>query len=357
MSHADALPSPQSSVLSPQSSVLSPQSSVLSPQSSVLSPQSSVLSPAKHNPPVLTATARGIALFLGIFTLLNLASDLRVAGESGNTWWISLPPVVLGFVAMTFITWAFTPHRARLAMIAAVTVAIAGAAADAIRYYVVLARGGVRSAFPIPLSLLIVAAMVVVAIALAREPVRGRLRAVAIACAACAIVFPLAQIATYGLTDYRRPADVIVVFGAKAFPDGTLSDALADRVVTGCELYRAGLAPHLFFSGGPGEPEAMQRLALRLGVPRNAILDDPRGVNTESTVRNTMTLLHPPRILAVSHFYHLPRVKMTYQRYGATVYTVPSRNEAGGMLYNLARETAAFWRYYARRMGGGGDGR
>src|SRR5439155_17548504 len=113
-------------------------------------------------------------------------------------------------------------------------------------------------------------------------------------------------------------------FGAKAYADGTPSDALADRVRTACALYRDGLAPRLLFSGGPGEPAAMQHLAASLGVPEAAVLRDSEGVNTESTARNTVALLHAPsRVLAVSHFYHLPRIKMTYQRYGSEVYTVP----------------------------------
>jgi uncharacterized SAM-binding protein YcdF (DUF218 family) len=167
----------------------------------------------------------------------------------------------------------------------------------------------------------------------------------------------LAQISLFGLTDYRRPADLIVVFGARANADGTASDALADRVRTGCALYRAGLAPRLFFSGGPGagsvdEPEAMQRLARTLGVPDQAIVLDPQGINTESTVRNTMSLVpKPPRILAVSHFYHLPRIKMTFQRYGAEVWTVPSDNSVPWQMpFNIVREDVAFWAYYLRRL-------
>jgi hypothetical protein len=34
--------------------------------------------------------ARGVALFLGAFTLLNLAGDLRVRGFDLNLWWIDL---------------------------------------------------------------------------------------------------------------------------------------------------------------------------------------------------------------------------------------------------------------------------
>ena len=76
-------------------------------------------------------------------------------------------------------------------------------------------------------------------------------------------------------------------------------------------------------------------------------------MNTEATVRNTIPLFnewHSQRVLAVSHFYHLPRVKLAYQRAGLDVCTVPARQGRwlGQIPYNMAREVAAFWVYYAR---------
>jgi vancomycin permeability regulator SanA len=161
---------------------------------------------------------------------------------------------------------------------------------------------------------------------------------------AAAIVFPLAQVALFGATDYRRPADVIVVFGAHAYSDGTPSVPLADRVRTACELYHQGLAPRLLFTGGPGdgvidEPTAIQR--------------DANGVNTEASVSNSVGLMPPgTRVLVVSHYYyHLPRIKMTYQRYGVDVYTVPAQSSPQtSNAWNVVRESAAFWRYYVRRL-------
>jgi hypothetical protein len=42
---------------------------------------------------------------------------------------------------------------------------------------------------------------------------------------------------------------------------------------------------------------------------------------------------------------------MTYQRYGLDVLTVPSQNTVPfSMPFNLAREDAAFWWYYVRRL-------
>jgi uncharacterized SAM-binding protein YcdF (DUF218 family) len=130
---------------------------------------------------------------------------------------------------------------------------------------------------------------------------------------------------------------------------------LADRVRTACELYRQWLVNRLVFSGGPGdgavdEPRAMRRLALREGVPDRAILLDPHGVNTESTVRNTCALfdrLGVRRVLAVSHGYHLPRIRMCYRRAGREVFTVPARETCPlpGPSYLLCREVAAVWAY------------
>jgi uncharacterized SAM-binding protein YcdF (DUF218 family) len=121
-------------------------------------------------------------------------------------------------------------------------------------------------------------------------------------------------------------------------------------VRTAVELYQEGLAPRLLFSGGPGEPESMRKWALAHGVPDSAIVNDSAGLNTEATVRNTLQRMRG-RILAVSNFYHLPRIKLTFQRYGCDVYTVPSRTTMSALMpYQLAREDAAFWTYYARRF-------
>jgi len=308
---------------------------------------------------VLAAVARGIALFLGGFSLLNLAGDVRFGRANANLWWIDFSPlpgvlriVLLAAVAAALLAYGFAPRR-RMVTTVLFAIAIAAAIANAIRYYLVLARGGITTSFPVPLSLLVAAALVLILIAQSRTPERRPLL-IAASFVAASILFPIAQIAFFGATDYRRPADVIVVFGARAYADGTLSSSLADRMRTGCELYRAGLAPRILFSGGPGdgaihETEAMRRFAIAQGIPAAAITLDPQGINTESTVRNTAR--SGPRILAVSHSYHLPRIKMTYQRYGVDVYTVPARTSSvTPVAYNVARESIAFWAYYFRRL-------
>jgi uncharacterized SAM-binding protein YcdF (DUF218 family) len=162
----------------------------------------------------------------------------------------------------------------------------------------------------------------------------------------------------FGMADYSRPADLIVVFGARTYADGTPSDALADRVRTECDLYHEGLAPIVVMSGGPGdgavhETQAMMELAVSLGVPPEAILLEPLGLNTFATARNTAQLMQSrkaTRLLAVSHFYHLPRIKLSFARQGIDASTVPARESyvLSKMPLLIAREVAALWVYYVR---------
>ena len=58
------------------------------------------------------------------------------------------------------------------------------------------------------------------------------------------------------------------------------------------------------------------------------------------------------RVLAVSHFYHLPRIKMSYQRQGCEVYTVPAVESypLTQMPFFVLREVAALWVYYLRPL-------
>ena len=100
----------------------------------------------------------------------------------------------------------------------------------------------------------------------------------------------------------------------------------------------------------------MRQLALSLGVPDRAIRLDSEGLNTEATVRNTVALLqgmHARRVLAVSHGYHLPRVKIAYRRACCDVFTVPAKEtrhlRAEPLL--VLREVAALRAYYLRPLG------
>ncbi|HMK91971.1 MAG TPA: YdcF family protein, partial [Thermoleophilia bacterium] len=178
--------------------------------------------------------------------------------------------------------------------------------------------------------------------------------------ALCGLLFPLAQQVFFGKTDYRHPTAVTVVFGTQVHGDGRPSVCLIDRVRTAAQLYKAGLTQRLLLSGGRGADEpinetvAMRDLALGFGVPASAIEVDPNGVNTEATVRDTVPMVRAEgarQVGVVSDFFHLPRVKLAYERAGYDVTTVPSRAHRIPQTPMLVmREIPAFWVYYLRAV-------
>ncbi len=317
----------------------------------------------------LLAVARGLALFLGGFSLLNVLGRIIVRGFDANLWCIDLRPLpqwlstpALAVAAVFLVAYALRPlmsHWRRHATAVVTFCLFLAAAWNAVNYYVLLERGEVKSGTLVPLSVLIALAFWVMLLAVRGQNARQtppRRAVMALVFLACSAGFPMAQMYFFGKTDYSRPADAIVVFGAGVYADGTPSDALKDRMNTACQLYRQGLARWMVLSGGPGmgsvsETDAMRAMALKQGVPAEAIVVDPQGINTRATVENTEAMfrqLDVKRVLAVSHFYHLPRIKMTYQRQGLEVYTVPARESyfLTAMPYYMAREVAAIWAYY-----------
>lgn len=319
--------------------------------------------------------ARALAFFFGGFSLLNLAGNFLMPGFDANLWWIDLrifPDLVarlfllvsslclLGFgIRPPRSNWRQTVTAVVLTLLAAVLIW------NVAEFYTLLARRGLKVWFPFPLSLFTCVAVILILWVNGRsnaEPVQRRksVGKILVLFLACMAAFPLAQMICFGNTDYRRSADVAVVFGARVYNDGRPSVALADRVKTACQLYRDGLVKKLIFSGGPGdgaitESESMRRMAIRFGVSAQDILTDNAGVNTGATVRNTKAMferLGARKVLVVSHFYHLPRIKLAYQRAGCEVYTVPARESRFlvKMPYFVAREVPALWVYYFRPL-------
>ncbi|HWN70891.1 MAG TPA: YdcF family protein [Haliangium sp.] len=321
---------------------------------------------------------RAIALFLGAFSLLSFLLGLAVPSFDANIWWIdvrmlpawlevaALPAVGVSLLAYALLGplagWLRWPVALGLGFLAAVVVH------NTVLFYVLVVRGMIRTDFPVPLSLLVLVPVVMMVHDAWRGPPAHPWRAVRasdrwlalLTLALLVLAFPVVQMMCFGSTDYSRPADVIVVFGARAYADGRMSTALYDRTRTAVDLYRAGVAPALIFSGGPGdgdvhETEAMRRWALGQGVPDSAIMRDEGGLSTQHTVENTVSRFRKHgfrRVLAVSQFFHLPRIKLAYLRAGVDVYTVPARPSAP--LYKLPwfmlREVGGFWYYYLRPL-------
>ena len=327
------------------------------------------------SPSMVAGCARGVALFLGGFALVNIVAHCFSSQLDGNLWWVdlrvlpqSIATTLLAATANLLVAFALWPRGAplrRKLTLAALFVIGAVALENSVVFWLLLGRGEISTQTPVPFSLLVCGVSLWIASVVRKNPhpnFRHRF-AMAGAFVFSCLAFPVLQVFCFGHTDYRRHADAAIVFGARTYADGRPSMALADRVRTACELYRGGLVSKLVFSGGPGdgavhETEAMRALARTLGVPDNAIVVDRYGISTAATVGNTRPALWEAgakRIIAVSEFYHLPRIKLTYQSAGWEVYTVPANPSHWARnwpLRSIAREVAAFWSYYIRALGG-----
>jgi SanA protein len=110
----------------------------------------------------------------------------------------------------------------------------------------------------------------------------------------------------------EEPKRVAIIFGARVWNDGSPSNSLYDRVLTGVELYRAGRIKKLLMSGDKtgenyDEPAAMKKLALELGVAEGDIILDGDGKRTYDTCDRAKKIFEVQKAILVTQDYHQPR--------------------------------------------------
>jgi SanA protein len=136
-----------------------------------------------------------------------------------------------------------------------------------------------------------------------------------------AVALPQAIIWSSRRLIYARIEDaparrVAIVFGAGIWPDGRLSDVLADRVSTAVALYRAGKVEKLLMTGDNrfvdyNEPQAMKEYALQLGMPERDIVLDYAGRRTYDSCYRAKEIFEVPNAILVTQRFHLPRALYT----------------------------------------------
>lgn len=149
----------------------------------------------------------------------------------------------------------------------------------------------------------------------------------AVLAAVAVFLLGAAVLTSVGLTDRLADADAAVVPGNTVHADGTPSARLRARLDVALHMYREGRCKVIVVSGATGvegwdEAAVMKDYLVQQGVPPDRVLQDSRGVNTAATARNTALLLrqHDYRsVLAVSQFFHVPRLRMLLAGEGLAV--------------------------------------
>lgn len=126
--------------------------------------------------------------------------------------------------------------------------------------------------------------------------------------------------------------DTIIVLGTPARLDGTPSPEQRERTLEGVREFKAGIAPHLIFTGAAAhnrfvEAHVMATLALAQGIPADAIIEEGQALNT---IQN---IFYSQRIMAthgwtsaevVSSPSHLPRTSLILEHFPIQWRTHPS---------------------------------
>jgi len=140
--------------------------------------------------------------------------------------------------------------------------------------------------------------------------------------------------------DPMPQAEAIVVLGGSTrpadFPRPWVDvNEAGDRVLYGARLYKAGQAPKLILSGGriawrgggPPESADMAQIAIALGVPKTAIIQDPASLNTYQNAVNVKAILQREeisRILLVTSAMHMPRSLAIFRKQGMDAIAAPT---------------------------------
>jgi uncharacterized SAM-binding protein YcdF (DUF218 family) len=129
------------------------------------------------------------------------------------------------------------------------------------------------------------------------------------------------QLAPVANTNVGR-FDAIIVLGYRADSDGNPTPRMLSRVSEAVREYERGVAPRLILTGGPThhdfvEAQVMARAAEAEGIPRSAIFEEPKAMNTIQNACFSARIMkthgwHSAEI--VSSAYQLPRAAMIFER-------------------------------------------
>ena len=135
-------------------------------------------------------------------------------------------------------------------------------------------------------------------------------------------------------------ADAIVVLGGATRPPHAPRPWIdvmesGDRPLHGARLYLEGKASKVIMSGGridwkdggPPESSDMAELAKTLGVPADAILEDPTSLNTYQNAVNVKQILEAENlqtVLLVTSAIHMPRSLQIFKKQGIEAIAAPT---------------------------------
>ena len=290
------------------------------------------------------AVSRGSALGLSLLMGLNLAEAVVYSTSAVNNWFTHLSPLtqpigvtILAMAATSWLMFAVRPALPGPVQFAALAliVTLSGFCGRDLWLVSQHADDSQKAmSMTQPLGTLMLLAVAGVGIVSGNSSsARGRSSFIAILVSAFVAIlcFAVISIQTGGVSD-AIPAEatpVILVLGCGDSPNGKPSDKLTDRLNTAFKLIQDRKAKTVILSGST-EVSMMNELALAAGLGPDQILLDDQQTNIASSVQfaaSQEALKSDRRLIVVSHWHELSRIRLLVQRSGLQAIGVAAQQE------------------------------
>ena len=322
---------------------------------------------AVQNAPGWTSVSRGAALGIAVITTFNLLEVYVFRTSAVNNWLCNFrmitQPLCIAILAMLstallmYSMKPVLPGVVWMATIGLITILVVFAGWELWEITQRVPENLRQTAMSRPLGVLMLLAVAGMGILIGDSPAaygKASLLTIAGSSVLTVLGFVVVTLQSGSIGD-TLPADAapaILVLGCTVESDGAPSEALTDRMTTGSKLHLDGHGKLLILSGGPGEgnvteSQAMQKLALEAGVPETALLLDSAGINAANSLRFAAALPElqdDRRIIVVSHWYQLARIRMLGRHAGLQVIAIPAEQQHALFNQNriYAQEVTAF---------------
>jgi len=158
-----------------------------------------------------------------------------------------------------------------------------------------------------------------------------------------------------------KPADCIIVLGARVWPSGTMSNALRYRCETALQVWKDGVSENIIVTGGRGadEPAAeasvMREYFIQSGVPEEKVIAEDASVNTIENLKNARKIMSQKgwsTAAVVTSDYHVQRALWIARDAGLDVCGIaaPSPDRISTLLFCRLRESLSWGLYAVRRI-------
>ncbi|HEQ72039.1 MAG TPA: hypothetical protein ENN69_06080 [Spirochaetia bacterium] len=118
-----------------------------------------------------------------------------------------------------------------------------------------------------------------------------------------------------------KPAQTVLLLGARVYADGRVSHIVRDRITTAVAVYQAGKAEKILVSGDHGtreydEVNTIKTQLVQAGVPEQDIFMDHAGFSTYESVHRARSIFQVESLIVVTQEFHLPRALFIAAQFG-----------------------------------------